>query len=139
VVYATIGARKRGDYVTMAQEEKNSIQNNVVLILVISVLLLGIGQYTLYRNIQHVKDMISVSTMELKEGRGVKKDAVFMDDGKMMIRKNGSDALMGDEVVMGDGTHVLKDGTVVKTDGSRMKMKEGDEILMDGKTSFSNN
>jgi hypothetical protein len=120
----------------MAQEEKNSVQNNVVLILVISVLLLGIGQYTLYRNIQHVKDMISVSTMEIKEGKGVKKDAVLMENGKMMIRKDSSVSQMGDEVVMGDGTHVLKDGTIVKTDGSRLKMKEGDEVMMDGTTAF---
>lgn len=57
---------------------KDSHEHNyhtLTRVIILAVILLTIGQIVLYRNIQSVKTMISVTTMELKEGKGVKTDA----------------------------------------------------------------
>ncbi len=116
----------------MPKKDNNDNQNTLLMVIIISVLVLAVGQYLLYRNIQHIKSMIGVTTMELKEGRGIKKDSVMMQGNKMMIRENGVEGEMKETEVLDDGTKVMLDGTVVKPDGKTSKMVDGDEILMDG-------
>lgn len=52
-------------------EEVRSTESKLLMVLVIAVLLLVVGEVVLYRNVQNVKTMISESTMQIKEGRGV--------------------------------------------------------------------
>lgn len=46
--------------------------HNLIKVIILAVILLTIGQVVLYRNMQSIKTMISVTTMEIKEGKGVK-------------------------------------------------------------------
>lgn len=116
----------------MAKENQHDHNHsNLLAVMVVAVVLLTIGQFVLYRNLQHVKSMISETSMELKEGKGVKKDAVFMRDGKMMKREDGVEELMDEAETLDDGTKVMMDGTVLKKDGTTMKMTEGNELMMD--------
>lgn len=58
--------------------QKNTHEQNyhtLTRVIILAVILLTIGQVVLYRNLQSVKSMISVTTMELKEGKGVKTDS----------------------------------------------------------------
>ena len=59
----------------MPKEVHEQNYHNLTRIIILAVILLTIGQVVLYRNIQNVKTMISVTTMEIKEGTGVKTDA----------------------------------------------------------------
>lgn len=59
----------------MPKDSHEHNYHNLTRIIILAVILLTIGQVVLYRNIQNVKTMISVTTMELKEGKGVKTDA----------------------------------------------------------------
>lgn len=116
----------------MAKTDTAENQNTLLMVLIISVLVLAVGQYLLYRNIQHVKNMIGVTTMELKEGKGIRQDAVMMIGDSMMIRENGIEGEMTEDVVLEDGSKVMTDGTIVKPDGKSSKMKDGEEMMMDG-------
>ena len=59
----------------MPKDSHEHNYHNLTRIIILAVILLTIGQVVLYRNIQNVKTMISVTTMEIKEGTGVKTDA----------------------------------------------------------------
>lgn len=52
-------------------EEVRQTESKLMMVLVIAVLLLVAGEVVLYRNIQNVKTMISETSMQIKEGRGV--------------------------------------------------------------------
>lgn len=52
-------------------EEVRSTESKLMMVLVIAVLLLVAGEVVLYRNIQNVKTMISETSIQIKEGRGV--------------------------------------------------------------------
>lgn len=116
----------------MAKTDNTENQNTLLMVLIISVLVLAVGQYLLYRNIQHVKNMIGVTTMELKEGKGIKKDAVMMIGESMIIRENGVEGEMTEDEVLEDGTKVMIDGTIITPDGKTSKLKDGEELMMDG-------
>ncbi len=59
-------------------------------------------------------------------------DGVEMENGQMMVNKNGEKMTMDQEMTMNDGTKVMTDGSVVKPDGTTVQMKDGDAMLMDG-------
>ena len=63
----------------MPKDSHEHNYHNLTRIIILAVILLSIGQVVLYRNIQSVKTMISVTTMELKEGKGVKTEAELKD------------------------------------------------------------
>ncbi len=61
------------------------------------------------------------------------KDYVHMQDGKMMMMKDGQDMAMDKDMTMENGVKVMTDGTVIKKNGKKKTMKEGDMMTMDGK------
>jgi hypothetical protein len=106
-------------------------QNALIIILIVSVLLLSVSQFMLFRNIEQVKAMISVSVMELKEGKGVRQDAIVFQGNKVSIWKNGQQTQVEKTVKLDDGTTVSKDGVIVHPNGVIQRMKDGQEIRMD--------
>ena len=60
------------------------------------------------------------------------KDCCMMQDGKMMMIKDGKKMAMDADITMPNGTMVMKDGTCVMKDGTKMVMKEGDRMDMNG-------
>lgn len=61
------------------------------------------------------------------------KDRVMMQNGKMMVVKNGRKMKMDSVMPMPNGTMVMQDGTCTLKDGTKMMMKEGDSMDMNGK------
>ena len=61
------------------------------------------------------------------------KDCVMMEDGKMMVTKDGKDMMMDKDMTMTNGTMVMTDGTVKMKDGKTMMLKNGDHVYMNGK------
>ena len=61
-----------------------------------------------------------------------KQDCVHMKDGKMMMMKDGKEMPMKSEMTMKDGSKVTTDGEHVMKDGKKMKLKDGDMVMMDG-------
>lgn len=106
-------------------------QNALIIILIVSVLLLSVSQFMLFRNIEQVKAMISVSVMELKEGKGVRQDAVEYKDGKVSVWRNGESTEVKDEVKLDDGTSISKDGVIVHPNGVIQRLQDGQEIPLE--------
>lgn len=106
-------------------------QNALIIILIVSVLLLSVSQYMLFRNIEQVKAMISVSVMELKEGKGVREDAVVYKDGKVSVWRAGQVTAVEDMLKLSNGTTVSKDGIIVHQDGVVQRMEDGEEVRLE--------
>ena len=106
-------------------------QNALIIILIVSVLLLSVSQYMLFRNIEQVKAMISVSVMELKEGKGVREDAVVYKDGKVAVWRAGQVTEFEDILKLSNGTTVSKDGVIVHEDGVVQRMEDGEEVRLE--------
>jgi hypothetical protein len=51
----------------------------------------------------------------------------------MIIKDGNSSVMTKDFIRMNDGTKVMKDGTVITPNGERDMLRNGDEVLMDGK------
>ena len=74
---------------------------------------------------------IAPATAKVKPQPKVR-DYVTMQDGKMMVMKEGNMMPMEKEMEMANGTKVMTDGNVMKKDGSKVMMKEGDRVYMNG-------
>jgi hypothetical protein len=59
-------------------------------------------------------------------------DGFVMQDGKMMMIKDGQTMLMDKESVMPDGTKVMPDGTVTRSNAKKVKLVNGMMIDMNG-------
>jgi len=61
-------------------------------------------------------------------------DGAFMKDGRMMIASDTKALAMDAKfITMNDGTKVMKDGMVITPSGRKTLLKDGDEVLMDGR------
>ncbi len=67
------------------------------------------------------------------DGKTVKKDHILMDDGKLLVMKDGKVVPMDRDMALENGTKVMLDGTLVMSDGNTLKLGEDDMIFMDGK------
>jgi hypothetical protein len=73
-----------------------------------------------------------------KEVRGMDKmnnmqqDHILMQNGKVMIMRNGEMTPMEEEMTMPDGTKVMIDGTVMMPDGTTRMMAEGETMMIQG-------
>lgn len=74
----------------MPKDSHEQNYHTLTRVIILAVILLSIGQVVLYRNIQSVKTMISVTTMELKEGKGVKTEAELKD----LMEKNAAQKVL---------------------------------------------
>ncbi len=76
----------------MPKDSHEHNYHNLTRIIILAVILLTIGQVVLYRNIQSVKTMISETSMELKEGKGVKTDAEKAEEMEKSAVQNTYDS-----------------------------------------------
>ena len=60
------------------------------------------------------------------------KNCVVMEDGKMMVMKNGKSMAMDKDMTMSNGTMVMTDGNVKMKNGKTKMMKDGECIYMNG-------
>jgi hypothetical protein len=58
-------------------------------------------------------------------------DCIMMENGKMMLMKDGQSMPMAKEMVMPNGAKIMEDGTVMMKNGKKMKMTN--EMMMDMK------
>ena len=59
-------------------------------------------------------------------------DGVMMQNGKMMMVKNGQMTSLDHDMTMSNGTKIKSDGTCIKKDGTKKMMKEGQHMDMSG-------
>lgn len=76
--------------------------------------------------------VITLSFLSTGFAGDASKDCVHMKDGKMMMMKDGKEMAMDKDMTMKDGSKVTIDGTHVMKDGTKMKLKDGDMVMMDG-------
>lgn len=60
------------------------------------------------------------------------KNCVMMENGKMVVMKNGKTMPMTEDVTLANGTKIMKDGTMILKDGKKSQMKNDDCIAMTG-------
>jgi hypothetical protein len=61
------------------------------------------------------------------------KDCVMMEDGKMVVMKDGQTMPMDKDMTMKNGVTVMTDGNVKWKNGKTTMLKEGQYVTMDGK------
>ena len=59
-------------------------------------------------------------------------DHIMMQEGRVLIMRNGEMMPMDEEMTMPDGTKIMTDGTMMMPDGTTRMMAEGETILMHG-------
>ncbi len=72
------------------------------------------------------------------EGKVQQMDGIFVDDGKVMVRKDGKTEPMAADMKLEDGTMVMLDGNVKTTEGNTIMLKDGDMLSLEGKISNVN-
>ncbi|MCA1758788.1 MAG: hypothetical protein LC658_03380, partial [Bacteroidales bacterium] len=60
-------------------------------------------------------------------------DGVLMQNGKVMVVKNGKKKTLDQDMTMNNGTKIMCDGNYIKEDGTKTMMKEGEHMDMEGK------
>lgn len=60
-------------------------------------------------------------------------DGIMMTNGKVTMMKKGKMSIIEKEIIMSNGTKVMRNGTVMKRDGSITIMKDGEHMDMNGK------
>ncbi len=60
------------------------------------------------------------------------KDCVVMENGNMMVMKNGETTPMSQDMTMTNGTVVMTNGSVKMKDGKTMQLKNDECVYMDG-------
>jgi uncharacterized protein with beta-barrel porin domain len=61
-----------------------------------------------------------------------KHEGVMMQDGKLLMMKNGQTTQLTTDLTLDNGTVVMSNGTVKAKDGRTTVLKEGDYVSMDG-------
>lgn len=74
-------------------------------------------------------------SMKMGKGHMKMKDCVMMEEGKMMVMKNGKTMDMDQDMTMKNGTMVMKDGSVKMKNGKTATLKDGECVYMDGSMS----
>ena len=68
----------------------------------------------------------------MRELDNMSQDHIVMQDGIVMMMRNGEMKPMTEDVTLYDGTKVMIDGTVMMPDGTTRKMAEGETMMMEG-------
>ena len=68
-----------------------------------------------------------------------REDMVMMQDGKVMVTRNGETMPMEEELTMADGTKVMPNGQVLMTNGTARMMEEGETMLLQGEPAGAEN
>jgi|ERR1035437_9027835 hypothetical protein len=83
-------------------------------------------------------DMSAQSDPGMANQNLITKDYVVMNDGVMMVVKNGMKMMMDTDMTMTNGTIVKKTGTYTLKDGTKMILREGDKMDLDGNMIIDN-
>jgi hypothetical protein len=59
-------------------------------------------------------------------------DHIVMQEGRVVVMRNGETMPMEEEMTLPDGTKVMLDGTVMMPDGTTRMMDEGETMLLQG-------
>lgn len=81
----------------------------------------------------------SIKGKEVRELDNMSQDHIVMQDGRVMLLRNGERMPMEEEVQLPDGTRVGVDGTVMMPDGTMRMMDEGETILLQGEPAGAEN
>jgi|SRR6185436_2727153 len=60
-------------------------------------------------------------------------DGYSMQNGKMMMSKNGKMTEMEKEMTFSDGSVLKNDGTIIRKDGTKLMIKDGEYVDLTGK------
>jgi len=81
-----------------------------------------------------VRKVLDGELFRLEGGNLPVRDTVTMQDGRVMVQKDGSTLAVGrnSTIMMNDGTKVFSDGTIIRFDGSKSKLREGETLVIEG-------
>ncbi|MBK5285131.1 MAG: hypothetical protein JJE25_06980 [Bacteroidia bacterium] len=116
---------------------KSRLLSGKKLILASTVLLLSIGaiaqQDSSNRNMNHDMNNNKMdNSVNHQPMDNSHPDGVMMQNGKVMMVRNGKMTPMDHDMTMSNGTKVMSTGTILKKDGTKMMMKDGQHIDMSG-------
>ncbi|HKR02996.1 MAG TPA: DUF6799 domain-containing protein [Bacteroidia bacterium] len=80
-------------------------------------------------NVQNNRD----SLMSHQPVRKSQPDGYRMQNGKIMMSKNGRMTTMDKEMTFSDGSILMSDGTIIRKDGTKLMIKDGEYVDLTGK------
>jgi hypothetical protein len=66
-------------------------------------------------------------------------DMVMMQNGKVMVTRNGETMPMEEELTMADGTKIMPNGQLLMNDGTARMMEEGETMMLQGEPAGAEN
>lgn len=79
-----------------------------------------------------VQAQVTPTKTKTKQATHQMKDRVTMENGKMMVTKDGKTSEMMEDMTLKSGTMIMKDGTVKMKDGKTVTLQDGDYVTMNG-------
>jgi len=67
----------------------------------------------------------------------VNQDGYFLQNGRVMVFRNGSSTQLNNEAFLTDGSRIMADGTIIMRDGTRSTLREGQRLDFQGRTSVN--
>lgn len=64
--------------------------------------------------------------------KDMQQDHILMQDGKVMIMRNGEMSPIEEEMILPDGTKIMIDGTMMMPNGATRMMAEGETMILQG-------
>ena len=108
---------------------------NLILVFVAFVITTGVyAQGDSTKRNMSPQDMNNNQNQNVQNHRAGKShpDGVMLQNGKMMMVKNGQTTILDHDMNMSNGTKIMSNGTCIKKDGTKIMLKEGQHIDMFG-------
>jgi len=70
-------------------------------------------------------------------GTAINQDGYFLQNGRVMMFRNGTSSQLTNETTLSNGTRIMADGTVISRDGTRSMLREGQRLDLEGRTSVN--
>ncbi len=75
-----------------------------------------------------VKNVIQPSQSKTSAKVSRQPDYVMMKDGRLLVYTNNQEANLTEDVVLGNGTVIMRDGTIKMKDGKTIRLNNGESI-----------
>jgi hypothetical protein len=94
---------------------------------------IGLLSYSAKAQVNNAQQDSVQNKMQDHQMQHPKTDHVMMQNGKMMVMKQGKLMPMEKDITLKNGTKFMTDGTCITKDGNKTMIKEGEMMDMNGK------
>jgi len=101
-----------------------------IIILTITAVAISISAFAQTDSSNNRMNQNDINTQQTRKSHP---DGYVMQNGKVMMSKNGKMTTMEKEMTFSDGSVLMSDGTILRKDGTKLMIKDGEYVDMTGK------